>query len=73
MHCSVQAVNCEWNEWIIGECSKSCGEGIRTNTRSIKTGAEHGGKDCDGPTSIEERCNKGECPGRKYPKSTVGL
>ena len=68
IHYSAQAVHCEWNDWVIGECSKSCGEGIRTNTRSVKTTAEHGGKECDGSTSIEEHSNTEECPGRVHPK-----
>ena len=56
-------VDCEWNEWIIGTCSSSCGGGLRTNTRSKIVSAEHDGEDCNGTTSITESCNVKECPG----------
>ena len=60
-------VHCEWNEWIIGECSKSCGGGTRVNERTEKVTAQHGGDKCPGPTSIEESCNVQECPGKRCP------
>ena len=56
-------VDCEWDDWTIGNCSSSCGGGTRTNTRSKKINAKHGGKECDEPTSIDESCNVQECPG----------
>ena len=58
------AVHCEWNDWVIGECSKDCGGGTRTNTRTEKLSADHGGDACDGASSIEESCNIQECPGK---------
>ena len=57
-------VNCEWDEWNDGECSKSCGGGVRTNTRIEKVNAAFGGKECNGFSTIEESCNIQECPGR---------
>ena len=30
----VPAIDCEWNDWQIGECSKTCGGGSRTNSRT---------------------------------------
>ena len=60
-------VHCEWNDWVIGECSETCGGGSRTNTRTQKTAAEFGGDECDGPTSSTESCNVEECPGGVYP------
>ena len=57
--------DCEWNDWIIGDCSKTCGGGTRTDTRTPKKSAEHGGQECDGPTSVTESCNVQECPGRE--------
>ena len=57
------AVDCEWDEWQIGECSKSCGIGIRTDVRKIKTNSSNGGKDCQGLSIIEDNCNVEECPG----------
>ena len=63
-------VDCEWDDWTIGNCSSSCGGGTRTNTRSKKVNAEHGGEECDDvATSIEESCNVQECPGHTIQKS----
>ena len=63
-------VDCEWDDWTIGNCSSSCGGGKRTNTRSKKVNAEHGGEECDDEaTSIEESCNVQECPGHTIQKS----
>ena len=57
-------VHCEWDDWVIGECDKECGGGMRTNTRTERQGAQHGGEECPGPASIEESCNVQECPGK---------
>ena len=61
--CNMQQcpAHCQWNDWIIGDCSQSCGEGVRTNTRTEKYAVENGDKKCDEPTSIEENCNMEEC------------
>ena len=56
-------VHCEWGEWIIGECSKECEGGRRTNTRTLKVPSDYGGKECDGPTSFVESCNVQDCSG----------
>ena len=56
-------VHCEWDEWTIGECDLPCGGGFRTNTRTAKVEANHGGDDCAGTTTIIESCNVHECPG----------
>ena len=56
-------VDCEWNDWNIGTCTKSCGGGTRTNTRTTKDLADHGGKECDGVASLQENCNSQPCPG----------
>jgi len=55
-------VHCEWNDWVEGECSKECGGGMKTNTRTEKVSAEHGGEECPGPDSEEVSCNEHECP-----------
>ena len=59
-------VNCEWGDWIIGDCSQTCGGGNRTDVRTEKNSATHGGEQCTGPTSITESCNVQECPGRLH-------
>ena len=56
-------VHCEWGEWTIRECDKTCGGGIRTKTRVKKIEARNGGNQCDGPTTIDDICNSNECPG----------
>ena len=55
-------VNCEWNDWVIGECSKTCGGGEQTETRTEKISAKHGGDECPGPASMVVSCNEQECP-----------
>lgn len=55
-------IHCEWDEWESGECSVSCGGGMRINTRTEKVSAEHGGDECPGVPSVEESCNVEECP-----------
>ena len=44
-------VDCEWDEWIIGECSKTCGGGMRNNYRDKKVEEMFGGV-CDGFASV---------------------
>ena len=56
-------VDCEWDDWMIGECDKDCGGGMRTNIRAVKSPADHGGKECTGASSVDESCNVQECPG----------
>ena len=58
-------VDCEWSDWITGECTKSCGIGARINTRTEKVPAMHGGEGCKGDSSLPETCNVQECPGDK--------
>ena len=57
-------VNCVWDQWIIGDCSVTCGEGTRTNTRIPKVAAQFGGDECDGTSSSTEKCKDQECPGK---------
>ena len=57
-------VDCEWKEWEVGQCSKECGGGIRTNVREPKTKADHGGDNCVGSSNITESCNTHECPSK---------
>ena len=56
-------VDCEWGEWMIGECSASCGGGHRRRTRSPKIEANSGGWDCSGPSTSMDSCTLRECPG----------
>ena len=58
------AVDCEWDEWNVGECSKACGGGERTNTRDKKVEASNGGEECSESAIVTESCNIDECPGK---------
>ena len=55
-------MNCEWNDWQIGQCSVTCGGGTRTNTRT-KTVQESNGGVCTGEATLQESCNNLNCPG----------
>ena len=61
---STFAVHCEWNHWVYGECSDSCGTGTRTNTRN-KSVIEANGGTCTGPATEIEECNLDPCPSKK--------
>ena len=61
----IQAIHCEWDEWVNGDCSKTCGTGTRTNTRNKSVVEEHGGT-CSGEPIEFEECNTQECPGIFY-------
>jgi len=56
-----QAVHCEWDEWKNGNCSLSCGDGERNDTREKSKEEANGGK-CDGKPTRTEHCKIKECP-----------
>ena len=64
------AVHCVWNDWTMGDCSVTCGEGTRTNTRIPKVAAQFGGDECDGTSSSTEKCKDQECPGKNMQNSS---
>ena len=57
------SVNCQWAQWQIGECSETCGDGVRENHRVKLTEALFGGAPCEGKAKATESCNNGICPG----------
>ena len=57
-------VDCEWDEWQVGECDKTCGGGLFNKTRVPKVDEQHGGKACTDHSSVTESCNVQECPGK---------
>ena len=57
-------VDCEWNDWEIGDCSVECGGGSRVDTRKVAVLATLGGAECSGLSNITENCNLQPCPGR---------
>ena len=50
---------CDWSDWVIGDCSKTCGGGERTKTRTLLNG-DIG--NC-GDLSVVEACNVQSCTG----------
>ncbi len=55
---------CQASEWsTYGECSKACGSGTQTRTRTIDVPAEHGGE-CpeEAELSQTQSCNSEPCP-----------
>ena len=63
------SVDCQWAEWQIGDCSETCGDGVRENHRVKVTEALFGGGPCEGKAKATESCNNGICPGMRSLKS----
>ena len=57
-----KAIHCEWDEWIVGECTRSCGTGTRINNRTKLVEEAHGGT-CNGQPQEIVECNTQPCPG----------
>ena len=57
-----EAIHCVWDDWVSGECSKTCGTGIQINTRTKKVVEKDGGT-CTGTSTEEKECKIKECPG----------
>lgn len=55
----VDCVMGDWRDW--SACSKNCGGGVQTRTRSIITPSNTGGKAC-GETTETRPCNTNPCP-----------
>ena len=56
-------IHCEWNDWVLGQCSAECGSGSRNNTRT-KSVVEANGGTCDGQFWEIETCNTNPCPSK---------
>ncbi|KAL5020052.1 hypothetical protein ScPMuIL_002944 [Solemya velum] len=57
-------VDGDWSDWTPGNCSVTCGSGVRTNTRTCMNPApQYGGAECDGDDKQTETCSAGYCPG----------
>merc|ERR1740123_840007 len=57
-------VDCVFTDWSNAgwkKCTKNCGSGWKTISRS-KRGPFYGGRPCFGPTTISARCNTDPCP-----------
>ena len=53
-------VDCEWGDWVEGDCSATCGTGQQTNTRTKLVDEAHGGK-CTGGFTDVTSCLVAEC------------
>ncbi|XP_062070728.1 A disintegrin and metalloproteinase with thrombospondin motifs 14 isoform X3 [Lepus europaeus] len=54
-----------WSSWTkFGSCSRSCGGGVRSRSRSCDNPPPaYGGRPCSGPMFEYQVCNSQECPG----------
>ncbi|XP_072038771.1 coadhesin-like isoform X1 [Amphiura filiformis] len=52
-----------WSDWIgWTDCSVTCGEGMKTKTRTCTNPAPaNGGRDCNGESNKEKTCDMGSC------------
>ena len=60
-------MDCEWGDWVVGECSMECGGGIQIDFRDKIQEELFGGKPCEGDATRETECNNEECPGEISP------
>ena len=58
-------VDGNWGKWTdFGECSKTCGDGLKKRMRECNNPApKYGGKSCEGDGTDSEPCKDIECPG----------
>lgn len=69
--CHLWIVDGNWSEWSPWEeCTRSCGHGNRTRTRTCNNpSAQHGGQPCEGNAVEIIMCNIRPCPGENPPIS----
>merc|ERR550519_1057370 len=67
-NCAVDGVLSSWSSY--GGCSKQCGTGTQSRTRTC-TPPSHGGKPCSGPLSSSRTCKIRDCPA--YGSCTSGM
>ena len=63
VHCKVHAcpLDCVYSSWLTRPCSKTCGSGNSTSTRTIVSQQKFGGKACGGPFTKTITCNTAVC------------
>ena len=66
------AIDCEWNPWFNGTCSKECGTGVQVNNRTIKVHDQNEGYPCEGPFYEIVECNTHPCSGNQLIINDVG-
>jgi len=73
VECKLDGGFTDWTEW--GSCSTTCGEGIKTRSRTCTNPKpKNGGKDCEGPREESSVCQIKPCPvdGKWGPWSEFG-
>ena len=56
-------MNCNWGNWNPwSQCSRTCGGGQQSRTRSKRNEASNGGMNCQGGTTENRACNGQGCP-----------
>uniref|UniRef100_A0A7M5TX24 Hemicentin-1 n=1 Tax=Clytia hemisphaerica TaxID=252671 RepID=A0A7M5TX24_9CNID len=59
--CPVNGAFTQWS--LFSACSKTCGEGVKSRTRSCTNPEpQHGGDECNGPVLDEQKCKVIDCP-----------
>ena len=67
------SVDCRWSNWTLGECSVSCGDGVRENHRFKEQEELFGGAPCEGVASQTEACINRICPGMHMCKTGIDI
>ncbi len=65
--CPVDCLVSDWSAW--STCTKPCGTGTQTRTRTIQRQAANGGKVCPTVLSESQQCNTQACPLPGLPKN----
>ena len=63
------SVDCRWSDWTQGECSVTCGDGVRQNHRFKEQVELYGGARCEGVAAQTKACINRICPGENKCKT----
>ena len=64
-------MDCRWSDWRLGDCSVTCGDGVRENTRFKEQEELFGGAPCEGVVSHTEACINRICPGKTVVETLI--
>ena len=65
------SVDCHWSHWTVGECTVTCGKGVRKYVRIEHQKALFGGIPCKGQSNRTEPCTYIACPGTSKEKLLI--
>ena len=57
-------VDCKWGDWVIKECTKTCGAGVQIDSRERFQEELFGGQPCGGSSTRQRECNTDDCAGK---------